>query len=100
MKALLLISSLLLFTACASDPKLAVHDESNQHSSVLAENDKLCENHKSDFLYFRTAFDKEHAEVCGSGCTYTDSMLKNSDTMERVAGLYYLMNCDANHGRL
>ena len=99
MKNLLLIGSLILVTACASDPKVAVQD-SNEGLAIGSENDKLCENHKSDFQYFREAFNKEHAEVCGDGCIYSASMIKNSDTMERVAGLYYLMNCDVNHGRL
>lgn len=99
MKTLLLVSSFLLITGCSSNPKLAVQDESTE-LEMLSENDKLCENHKKDFQYFRAAFDKEHAEVCANGCAYTPSMSKNSDTMERVAGLYYLMACDSNHGRL
>lgn len=78
---------------------MAMQDE-NVAQAAHSENAMLCENHKTDFQYFREAFDKEHAAVCGEGCTYTASMLKNSDTMERVAGLYYLMNCDADHGRL
>lgn len=90
MKIIVFIASLLLMTACTSDPKLVMHDE----------NDKLCENHKSDFQYFQAKFDREHAEVCSSGCAYTSSMNKASDTMEHIAGLYYLMNCDLNHGRL
>ncbi len=90
MKTVIFMSLLLLITACASDPKLALQNE----------NDKLCENHKQDFQNFRAAFDKEHAETCASGCAYTASMNKNSDTMEHIAGLYYLMNCDVNHGRL
>ncbi|MEI7996706.1 MAG: hypothetical protein WCH01_17560 [Methylococcaceae bacterium] len=96
MKTIALIASFLLITACTSNTKLVKHDDPLMHS----ENDKLCENHKSDFQYFRAAFDKEHGEGCSSGCAYTPSMTKNSDTMERVAGLYYLMNCDSNHGRL
>lgn len=98
MKIILLISSILLMTACASNPELANNE--NDALAMHDENDNLCENHKSDFQYFRAAFDKEHAEVCSSGCAYTASMNKNSDTMERVAGLYYLMNCDSGHGRL
>ncbi|MGR9072794.1 MAG: hypothetical protein ACU833_06995 [Gammaproteobacteria bacterium] len=90
MKTFVLMSSLILMSGCASNQKVAMHDE----------NDKLCENHKSDFQYYRTAFDNEHADVCSGGCTYTASMNKNSDTMERIAGLYYLMGCDSNHGRL
>lgn len=90
MRTIVLIASLLLTTACTSNPKLAMHDK----------NDQLCENHKSDFQYFRAAFDKEHADACSNGCAYTPTMNKNSDTMERIAGLYYLMNCDTNHGRL
>jgi hypothetical protein len=96
MKTIVLIVSLLLTTACTSNAKLVKHDDLVMHN----ENDKLCENHKSDFQYFRSAFDKEHAEACSDGCAYTSSMNKNSDTMERIAGLYYLMNCDSNHGRL
>ncbi len=96
MKMISVIASLLLITACTSNSKLLKHDEVVMHD----ENDKLCENHKIDFQYFRDAFDKEHADVCSSGCVYTPSMNKNSDTMERIAGLYYLMNCDYNHGRL
>ena len=96
MKTIALIASFLLITACTSNTKLVKHDEPIMHN----ENDKLCENHKSDFQYFHAAFDKEHAEACSSGCAYTSSMSKNSDTMERIAGLYYLMNCDSNHGRL
>ncbi|MGR8931386.1 MAG: hypothetical protein ACU836_12145 [Gammaproteobacteria bacterium] len=99
MKILLLISSLLILSACASDPKLSMHEE-HDDVAMNTENDKLCENHRSDFQYFRAAFEKEHTDACGDGCTYTPSMLKNSDTMERVAGLYYLMSCDVNHGRL
>ncbi|AEF99802.1 hypothetical protein [Methylomonas methanica] len=99
MKIIALAISLLLMTACASDPRLAVHD-GNHELAVQNENDKLCENHKSDFEYFRVAFDKERSEICATGCAYTPSMNKNSDTLERIAGLYYLMNCDANHGRL
>jgi hypothetical protein len=90
MKNILFIASVLLITACTSSPKLAAQDE----------NAKLCENHKSDFQHFRTAFEKEHADVCSGGCAYTTSMNKNSVTMERIAGLYYLMNCDSSHGRL
>lgn len=90
MKIVVFMASLLLSTAWMSSPALAMSDN----------NDQLCENHKSDFQYFRAAFDKEHAEVCANGCAYTPSMNKNSDTMERIAGLYYLMNCDTNHGRL
>lgn len=90
MKTILFIASLLLITACTSNHQLVMHDE----------NGKLCENHKNDFQHYRAAFDKEHAEVCSSGCAYTSSMNKNSDTMERIAGLYYLMNCDSNYGRL
>jgi hypothetical protein len=89
MKTILFIS-ILMMTACSSNPKLAMHDP----------NDKLCESHKSDYQYFRTAFDKEHTDNCSGGCAYTPSMNKNSNMMERVAGLYYLMSCDANHGRL
>jgi len=96
MKTLALIASLLLITACTTNTKLVKRDEPVMHN----ENNKLCENHKRDFQYFRTAFDKEHAESCSNGCTYTSSMNKNSDTMERIAGLYYSMNCDSNYGRL
>lgn len=97
MKTYAAISLFLLITACATSPKLAQHDVAPMHD----ENDKICENHKSDFEYFSTAFNKEHADVCsGAGCVYTPSMNKNSDTMERIAGVYYLMSCDANHGRL
>lgn len=96
MKTIALIASLLLLTACTSNTNLVKQDEPVMHT----ENDKLCENHKSDFKYFRSAFDKEHAETCSNGCAYTASMNKNSDTMERIAGLYYLMDCDSNHGRL
>jgi hypothetical protein len=96
MKTIAIITSFLLITACTSNTKLVKHDEPIMHN----ENDKLCENHKSDFQYFRASFNKEHAEACSSGCVYTSSMSKNSDTMERIAGLYYLMNCDSNHGRL
>lgn len=99
MKIIVLIGSIVLMTACTSNPKLATHTE-NDALAMSDDNDNLCENHKSDFQYFRAAFDKEHAEVCAGGCAYTASMNKNSDTMERVAGLYYLMNCDSNHGRL
>ena len=90
MKTLILIGSLLLVTACSSNPKLASHGDY----------DGLCEGRKSDYQYFRTAFEKEHIALCSNGCTYTPSMNKNSDTMERVAGMYYLKNCDLNHGRL
>lgn len=90
MKSLIVTASILLLTACASNPNLARHDE----------NDKLCEAHKSDFQYYQAAFDKEHDQVCAGGCVYNASMTKNSDTMERIAGLYYMMNCDSNHGRL
>ena len=90
MKTIVLIVSLLLITACTSNPKLVMHDE----------NGKLCESHKSDFLYFSDAFDNEHAKVCTSGCVYTASMNKNSEMLEQIAGLYYLMSCDLNHGRL
>ena len=97
MKTFAAIVSLLLITACTSNPKLALNDP----APARDENGKLCENHKSDFHFFRSAFNQEHAEVCGSGgCVYTPSMNKNSDTMERIAGVYYLMSCDANHGRL
>jgi hypothetical protein len=91
MKIEALLPVLLVFAACASNPdKVAMHDE----------NDNLCENHKSDFQYFRAALEKERARTCSNGCAYTASMNKSSDTMERIAGLYYLMNCDSNHGRL
>jgi hypothetical protein len=91
MKITALVPALLVLTACASSPdKVAMHDE----------NDRLCENHKHDFQYFRAAFDKERAETCSNGCIYTPSMNKSSDMMERIAGLYYLINCDYNHGRL
>lgn len=90
MRTFILIASALFITACTSAPKVAMNTE----------NDKLCEDHKSDYLHFRSAFDKEHAEVCANGCAYTPSMNKNSDTLEHIAGLYYLMNCDLNHGRL
>lgn len=100
MKTLLfVVGSLLLTAGCSSNPTMASLDESTE-LEMLSENDKLCENHKKDFQYFRAAFDKEHEEVCANGCAYTASMSKNSDTMERVAGLYYLMACDSNHGRL
>lgn len=91
MKKLIILFALLFVAACSSNPKVAMNDV----------NDKLCENHKSDFHYFQSAFDTERGRVCGGGsCVYTPSMTKNSDTMERVAGLYYLMSCDVNHGRL
>ncbi|MCK9605958.1 MAG: hypothetical protein M0R33_05845 [Methylomonas sp.] len=99
MKIIMLAISLLLMTACAPNSKLITQD-GNDELAVKSENDKLCENHKNDFEYFRVAFDKEHSEICSTGCAYTPSMNKNSDTMERVAGLYYLMNCDSEHGRL
>lgn len=99
MKTILIICSCLLVSACATNQQVAVQ-QAAEDLALNEENGKLCENHKKDFQHFRLAFDKEHAEVCGSGCTYTDSMIKNSDTMERVAGLYYLMDCDANYGRL
>ncbi len=86
----------LLLTACASNSQLA-----QQSQPVLAgDNAQLCENHKGDYQYFRAAFDKEHGEVCANGCQYTPAMTKNSDTMERIAGLYYLMDCDYRYGRL
>ena len=86
------IPILLALAACASNnpDKLALQDE----------NITLCANHKNDFQYFRAAFDKEHAQTCANGCVYTPSMNKTSDTMERIAGVYYLMNCDYHHGRL
>ncbi len=93
MKTKALIALMLLTAACTSNPKVdkvAMHDE----------NDKLCENHKDDYNYFRAAFAKEHAAVCADGCAYTPTMNKNSDAMERIAGVYYLMSCDYNHGRL
>lgn len=90
MKILVFVLSTLFLTACSTSPKVAMSDP----------NDKLCENHKSDFHYFHAAFAKEHDQACTAGCVYTPTMTKNSDTMERVAGLYYLMNCDASHGRL
>lgn len=91
MKMLAVIPVLLLSVACASNGhKIAVQDE----------NYKLCGSHKSDYHFFRTAFEREHADACSNGCVYTASMNKNSDTMERIAGLYYLMNCDYSHGRL
>jgi hypothetical protein len=91
MKKIILLISVLVLSACATTShKVATHDL----------NDKLCENHKSDYHYFRSAFEKERSSLCTGGCAYTPSMNKNSDTMERVAGLYYLMSCDVNHGRL
>lgn len=90
MKIIMLIASLLLSTACSTNPKLAQNNT----------DDQLCNNHKADYQYFRAAFNKEHSEICGAGCTYTPAMTKNSDTMERIAGTYYLMNCDYSHGRL
>ncbi len=90
MKILVIFISVLFLTACSTNQKVVMSDL----------NDKLCENHKSDFNYFKVAFNKEHDQVCSAGCVYTPAMTKNSDTMERVAGLYYLMNCDTNHGRL
>lgn len=94
MKFATLIVAALAFTACATNSKVATQ------VAMTSENDKLCENHKNDYNYFLKEFNKEHAAACTSGCTYTPSMNKTSDTMERVAGLYYLMNCDYKHGRL
>jgi hypothetical protein len=70
-------------------------------TSVIADPDyQLCQNHKKDYEYFKSEFKKEHDKICKNGCSYTLSMIKNSDTMYRIAGTYYLMNCDSSNGRL
>ncbi|MFO1419323.1 MAG: hypothetical protein U1E83_11745 [Methylotetracoccus sp.] len=102
MRSTLLVATLLFLSGCASAPhqQMAASGSSSNPRAMSSENDKLCENHKQDYRYFLSRFSQEHAQVCSGDCAYTQSMNKNSDTMERVAGLYYLMNCDYNHGRL
>lgn len=90
MKITVLMIPLVLLAACTTNPKLALTNTDSQ----------LCGNHKADYQFFRAAFDKEYTGMCANGCAYTPTMTKNSDTMERIAGNYYLMNCDINHGRL
>ena len=69
-------------------------------SSTVAFGEDLCQDQKKDYEFFRDAFWKEHNEVCTNGCIYTEVMNKNSDNMERIAGTYYLQDCDLKYGRL
>lgn len=69
--------------------------------SVLSfADDNICKTQKEDYMYFRDLFLKEYSTICTNGCNYTPSMNKNSDTLERIAGTYYLQNCDLTFGRL
>ena len=71
-------------------------------TSVMAEipDTNICVAQKKDYEFFRDAFNEERDEICLFGCTYTPTMTKNSDTFERIAGTYYLQNCDLTYGRL
>ena len=69
-------------------------------ANTFAESVDICVAQKKDYEFFRDAFNKEHNEVCSAGCTYTPTMNKYSDTMERIAGTYYLQDCDLTYGRL
>lgn len=95
MKIILLISIILLLSSCSVEHR--TNSNPNYYDFYIQD---VCVNHKKDYEFFKSEFKKEHDKICKNGCSYTESMIKNSDTMHRIAGTYYLMNCDSSNGRL
>lgn len=93
MKKIIIIFCSVLLSSCSISCSL-------EHVNKSDPNYEVCVNHKKDYEQFKAEFKKEHNKICKDRCSYTPSMIRNSDIMYRIAGTYYLINCDNLTGRL
>jgi len=61
---------------------------------------QICKTHIEDYNILSNRFSTQLNSGCMDGCILSPEMVSLSDDLHRIAGEYYLMDCDVVHGRL